>query len=76
MGLSVSMSNPTDKNQNNAVNAVHRLCQQVRNNGHNMYMDQWFSSPKLFNHLETYKTTAEGMGGGKIVYQRQNFSAI
>jgi hypothetical protein len=39
-------------------------------------LDQWFSSPKPFNHLEINKTTAEDMGGGKIAYQRQNFSAI
>lgn len=55
----------TDKNHNIACNAVNRLCQQVKNKGHYMYMGQWFSSPKLFDHLETYKTTAEGMGWGK-----------
>lgn len=58
-------THPTDKNHNTAFNAVNRLCQQVKNKGHYMYMGQWFSSSKLFNHLETYKTTAEGMGGGK-----------
>jgi hypothetical protein len=39
---------------------VDRLCDKIRGKGHCVYMDRWFSSPKIFDHLWGCKTKAIG----------------
>src|SRR5215469_10351325 len=39
---------------------VGRLCDKIKGNGHCVYMDRWFSSPKIFDHLWGCKTKAVG----------------
>ena len=41
-----------------AVSVVDRLCDKIKGKGHCVYMDRWFSSPKIFEHLWSCKTKA------------------
>jgi hypothetical protein len=34
-----------------AFSVVDRLCYKIREKGHCVYMDRWFSIPKILNHL-------------------------
>ena len=47
-----SYTGSTDKEDyNSAFNVVGRLVTPYYNKGHTIYMDRWFTSPKLFDHL-------------------------
>jgi hypothetical protein len=43
-----------------AFSVVDRLCYKIKGKGHCVYMDRWFSSPQIFNHLWACKTRAVG----------------
>jgi hypothetical protein len=51
-------TNPADTDFNSYFNVINRLCSLVENRGHTMYMDRWFSSPKLFDNLWACNTKA------------------
>ena len=51
---------PTNTEHNTAFSVVDRLCYTIKGKGHCVYMDRWFSSPKIFNHLWVCKTKAVG----------------
>jgi hypothetical protein len=40
---------------------VDRLCDKIKGRGHSVYMDRWFSSPKIFDHLWSCKKKAVGI---------------
>ena len=44
-------AHPTNSAHNMAFIVVDRLCDKIKGKGHYVYMDRWFSSPKIFNHL-------------------------
>lgn len=48
------------KDYNSAFNVVDRLVTPYYNKGHTIYMDRWFTSPKLFDHLWQNGTKAVG----------------
>jgi hypothetical protein len=48
------------------VNVVDRLCDKIKGKGHCVYMDRWFSSPDIFDHLWGCKTNAAGTFSGKL----------
>jgi hypothetical protein len=50
---------PTNLEHNMAFSVFDRLCDNRE--GHCVYMDRWFSSPKIFNHLWGCKTKAVGI---------------
>jgi len=52
-------AHPTNSEQNMAV-SVDRLCDKIKGNGHCVYMDRWFSSLQIFDHLWDCKTKAVG----------------
>jgi hypothetical protein len=43
---------------NLAFSVVNRLCDKIKGKGHCVYMDRWFSSPKIVDHLWGCKTEA------------------
>ena len=51
-------AHPTNSEHNMAFSVVDRLCDKIKWNGHCVYMDRWFSSPKIFDHLWGCKTKA------------------
>ena len=53
-------AHPTNSEHNTAFSVVDRLCDKIKGNGHCVYMDRWFSSPKIFDHLWGCKTKAVG----------------
>ena len=53
-------AHPTNSEHNNAFSVVDRLCDKIKGKGHCVYMDRWFSSPKIFDHLWGCKTKAVG----------------
>ena len=53
-------AHPTNSEHNTALSVVDRLCDKIKWNGHCVYMDRWFSSPKVFDHLWGCKTKAVG----------------
>jgi hypothetical protein len=53
-----------------AFSVVDRLCDKIEGTGHCVYMDGWFSSPKIFNHLWACKTKAVG----RVTSNRKKFS--
>jgi len=50
----------TNSEHNTAFSVVDRLCDKTKVNGHCVYMDRWFSSPKIFSQLWGCKTKAVG----------------
>jgi hypothetical protein len=44
-------THPPNLAHNVAFIVVDRLCDKIKGKGHCVYMDRWFSSPKIFNHL-------------------------
>ena len=50
----------TNSEHNTAVSVVDRLCDKIKGKGHCVYMDRWFSNPKIFEHLRGCKTKAVG----------------
>jgi hypothetical protein len=55
-----STAHPTNSEHNTAVSVIDRLCDKIKGKGHSVYMDRWFSSPKIFHHLCACKTKAVG----------------
>ena len=53
-------AHPTNSEHNMAFSVVDRLCDKIKGKGHCVYMDRWFSSPKIFDHLWDCKTKAVG----------------
>jgi hypothetical protein len=53
-------AHPTNSEHNSAFSVVDRLCSKIKGKGHCVYMDRWFSSPKIFDHLWGCKTKAVG----------------
>jgi hypothetical protein len=53
-------AHPTNSEHNMAFSVVDRLCDKIKERGHIVYMDRWFSSPKIFDHLWACKTKAIG----------------
>jgi len=53
-------AHPTNSEHNTAFSVVNRLCDKIKGKGHCVYMDRWFSSPKIFDHLWGCKTKAVG----------------
>jgi hypothetical protein len=53
-------TNPADTDFNSSFNVIDRLCSLVKNMSHTIYMDRWFSIPKLFDHLWASSTKAAG----------------
>ena len=53
-------AHPTKSEHNTAFSVVDRLCDKIKGKGHCVYMDRWFSSPKIFDHLWSCKTKAVG----------------
>jgi len=53
-------AHPTNPEHNTAFSVVDRLCDKIKGKDHCVYMDRWFSSPKIFDHLWGCKTKAVG----------------
>ena len=53
-------AHPTNSEHNTAFSVVDRLCDKTKGKGHCVYMDRWFSSPKIFDYLWGCKTKAAG----------------
>ena len=51
---------PTNSEHNTVFSVVERLCDKIKGKDHCVYMDRWFSSPKIFDHLWGCKTKAVG----------------
>ena len=49
-----------EENLNSALNVVDRLSTKYQNKGYTIYMDRYFSSPKVFDHLWEKGTKAVG----------------
>jgi hypothetical protein len=65
----------TNMDHNTTFSVVDGLCLQVMNKGHIVYMDGWFSSPKLFDHPWTYKKMSVGtVMPNKKVLPKHTFS--
>ena len=47
---------PTKSEHNTAFSVVDRLCDKIKGKGQCVYMDRWFSRPKIFDHLWSCKT--------------------
>ena len=50
----------TNSEHNMVFSVVDSLCDKIKGKGHCVYMDRWFSSPKIFGHLWGCKTKAVG----------------
>lgn len=50
----------TDATYNSPFNVVDRLCQPLKHLWHTVYMDRYFTSPALFDHLWNSQTKAVG----------------
>jgi hypothetical protein len=44
-------AHPTNSEHNMAFSVVDTLCDKIKGKGHIVYIDRWFFSPKIFNHL-------------------------
>jgi len=55
-----SGTHPTNSEHIMAVSVVDRLCHKIKGKGHCVYMERWFASPKIFDHLWGWKTKAVG----------------
>jgi len=53
-------AHPTNSEYNTAFSVDDRLCDKTKGKEHCVYMDRWFSSPKIFVHLWGCKTKAVG----------------
>lgn len=53
-------AHPTNSEHNTAFSVFDGLCDKIKGRGHSVYMDRWFSSPKIFDHLWACKTKAVG----------------
>ena len=53
-------ANPTNSEHKTAFSVVDRFCDKIKGKGHCVYMDRWFSSTKIFDHLWGCKTKAVG----------------
>ena len=53
-------AHPTNSEHNMVFTVVDRLCDKIKWNGQCVYMDRWFSSSKILNHLWGCKTKAVG----------------
>ena len=51
-------AHPTNSEHNMAFSVVDRLCDKIKGKVHCVYMDRWFSSLKIFDHLWGCKTKA------------------
>jgi len=51
-------AHPTNSPHNTAFIVVGRLCDKIKRKGHCVYMDRWFSSPEIYDHLWGCKTKA------------------
>jgi hypothetical protein len=40
-------AHPTNSEHKTAFSVVDRLCDKIKGRGHTVYMDRWFSSPKI-----------------------------
>jgi hypothetical protein len=54
-------AHPTNSEHNMAFSVVHRLCDKIKGKGQCVYMEKWFSIPKIFDHLCSCKTKAVGI---------------
>jgi hypothetical protein len=45
------IANPADTYLNSTISVNDRLCSMVKNRGHTINMDRWFSNSKLSDHL-------------------------
>jgi hypothetical protein len=50
----------TETDHNSSFSVVDRLCEPIKNKGCTVYLDRWFTSLTLFDHLWTLNTTAVG----------------
>jgi hypothetical protein len=55
-----TVAHPTNSEHNTAFSDVDRLCDKIKGKSHSVYMDRWFPSPKIFDHLWDCKTKAVG----------------
>jgi len=46
-----NVAHPTNSENNTVFSVVDRLCDKIKGKGHCVYMDKWFSSPKIFDNL-------------------------
>jgi len=53
-------AHPTNSEHSTVVSVVDRLCDQIKEKSHCVYMDRWFSNPKIFDHSWGCKTKAVG----------------
>jgi len=53
-------AHPTNSEHNTASSVSDRLCDKIKGKDHCVYMDRWFSSPKIFDLLWGCKTKAVG----------------
>jgi hypothetical protein len=51
-------AHPTKSERTTAFSVVDRLCDKIKGKGCCVYMERWFSSPKIFDHLCSCKTKA------------------
>jgi hypothetical protein len=51
---------PPSSEHNTAFSLIDRLCDTITGKGHGVYMDRWFSSPRIFDHLWACKAKAVG----------------
>jgi len=52
-------AHPTNLEHNMVFSVVDRLCDKIKGKGHSVYMDKWFSSPRIFDCLWACKTKAQ-----------------
>jgi hypothetical protein len=65
---------PTNPEHNTAFSVVDRLCDKIKGKGHCVYMDRWFSSPKICDHLWGCKTKAVGTVSNRKKLPKQALS--
>ena len=53
-------THPTNSKHITAVSVFDMLSDKIKGKGHCVYMDRWFSSPKIFDHLWVCKIRAVG----------------
>ena len=53
-------AHPTNSEHNTAFSVFDGLCDKMKGKDHYVYMDRWFSSPKIFDHLWSCQTKAVG----------------
>ena len=58
--MSTIWTYPTNSEHNMAFSVGNRLCDKIKGKGHCVYLDRWFSSPQIFDHLWGCKTKAVG----------------